>query len=146
MLQVTVIAVMQRLGANEDLYATVFGESCLNDAVGIVLYRTLTIFLHRNVNAGSIFLGIGAFMGVFIGSMMIGVGMAFLASLIFKTKFLRHRHMPLESCMVVLIAFASYMLADGFGLSGIVSILFCGLVMQLCRSASARVECFLFLP
>ena len=46
-LQVTVIAVMQRLGANEDLYAVVFGESCLNDAVGIVLYRTLTIFLHE---------------------------------------------------------------------------------------------------
>lgn len=29
-----------------------------------------------------------------------GVGVAFLASLIFKTKFLRHHHAPLESCMV----------------------------------------------
>ena len=57
-----------------------------------------------------------------------GVGVAFLASLIFKTKFLRHHHTPLESCMVVLFALSSYMLADSFGLSGIVSILFCGLV------------------
>jgi hypothetical protein len=29
-----------------------------------------------------------------------GVGIAFLASLVFKTKFLRHHHAPLESCMV----------------------------------------------
>lgn len=83
-----------------------------------------------------------------------GVGIAFLASLIFKTKFLRHHHAPLESCMVglcptacafcllgsifstkrhtrmqvIILAFSSYMLADSFGLSGIVSILFCGLV------------------
>jgi NhaP-type Na+/H+ or K+/H+ antiporter len=29
---------------------------------------------------------------------------------------------------VIIFAFSSYMLADSFGLSGIVSILFCGLV------------------
>ena len=63
---------LQRLGANEDLYALVFGESCLNDAVGVVLYRTLTLFLHRSVTAGSVFAGIGAFLGVFLGSMLVG--------------------------------------------------------------------------
>ncbi len=62
-----------------------------------------------------------------------GVGVAFVASLSFKTKFFRHHHMPLESCMVVIFAFGSYMMADSFGLSGIVAILFCGLV----RSARA---------
>lgn len=31
--QVTIVAVLQKLGANEDLFALVFGESCLNDAV-----------------------------------------------------------------------------------------------------------------
>ena len=60
-----------------------------------------------------------------------GVGVAFVASLSFKTKFFRHHHMPLESCMVVIFAFGSYMLADSFGLSGIVAILFCGLVWAL---------------
>lgn len=29
----TIVAVLQKLGANEDLFALVFGESCLNDAV-----------------------------------------------------------------------------------------------------------------
>ncbi len=32
--------------------------------------------------------------------------------------------------MVVVFAFGSYMLADSFGLSGIVAILFCGLVRR----------------
>ena len=66
-----------------------------------------------------------------------GVGVAFVASLSFKTKFFRHHHMPLESCMVVVFAFGSYMLADSFGLSGIVAILFCGLVRALLNCASA---------
>ena len=34
------------------------------------------------------------------GYLYTGVGVAFLASLIFKTRFLRHHHAPLESCMV----------------------------------------------
>lgn len=73
--QVTIVAVLQRLGANEDLFALVFGESCLNDAVGIVLYRTLSMLLHRRVTAGSIFIGLGSFVGVFLGSVLIGACM-----------------------------------------------------------------------
>jgi NhaP-type Na+/H+ or K+/H+ antiporter len=70
--QVTIVAVLQRLGANEDLFALVFGESCLNDAVGIVLYRTMSMFLHRRVSAGSIVMAFFSFIGVFLGSVLIG--------------------------------------------------------------------------
>lgn len=35
-MQVSVLAVFQSLNADEDLYALVFGESVLNDAVAIV--------------------------------------------------------------------------------------------------------------
>lgn len=44
-MQVTVLSVFQRLNADEDLYALVFGESVLNDAVAITLYRTFLSFL-----------------------------------------------------------------------------------------------------
>ncbi len=77
-LQVTIVAVLQRLGANEDLFALVFGESCLNDAVGIVLYRTISMFLHTRVTAGSVLLGLASFMGVFLGSVLIGEYRCFL--------------------------------------------------------------------
>lgn len=39
------LSVFQRLNADEDLYALVFGESVLNDAVAITLYRTFLSFL-----------------------------------------------------------------------------------------------------
>lgn len=52
-----------------------------------------------------------------------------VASLALKTRLLKSKHTPLESCLCILIAFASYMLADGLALSGIVSILFCGMVL-----------------
>lgn len=39
------LSVFQRLNADENLYALVFGESVLNDAVAITLYRTFLSFL-----------------------------------------------------------------------------------------------------
>ena len=41
---VTVLAVFQKLGVKVDLFSMVFGESVLNDAVAIVLSRTLLSF------------------------------------------------------------------------------------------------------
>lgn len=46
-----------------------------------------------------------------------------------KTKYFRSAHTPLESSLVVLIAYGSYVLADGLGLSGIVTVLSCGVFM-----------------
>lgn len=56
--------------------------------------------------------------------------MGFLSSLLFKIKMLQSddRHSPLEANIVILFAFASYFIADGVGESGIVSVLFCGMV------------------
>lgn len=41
------LSVFQRLNADQNLYALVFGESVLNDAVAITLYRTFLSFLVR---------------------------------------------------------------------------------------------------
>ncbi|EFN58404.1 hypothetical protein CHLNCDRAFT_140336 [Chlorella variabilis] len=126
---VTVLAVFQRLGAHPDLYSLVFGESVLNDAVAMVLYRSLSTFLATPVTPAALAAAAASFVGVFVGSMLVGCGLALLAAAVVKTKHFRSRHMPLESSLVVLLAFASYMLADGLMLSGIVSALFCGIFM-----------------
>ena len=41
---VTVLAIFQKVGVDENLYYLLFGESCLNDAVAIVMYRSLLTF------------------------------------------------------------------------------------------------------
>lgn len=68
----TVLAVFQRLGADRNLYALVFGESVLNDAVCIVLYRTLTPFRGKPVTGQALWAGFLSFWTTFIGSMAIG--------------------------------------------------------------------------
>ena len=58
--------------------------------------------------------------------------MGFASSLAFKSHMLRTEdaHSPLEANMVILFAFASYFVADGLAQSGIVSVLFCGIVRR----------------
>jgi solute carrier family 9 (sodium/hydrogen exchanger), member 8 len=40
---VTVLSIFQELGTDVNLYALVFGESVLNDAMAISLYRTMSL-------------------------------------------------------------------------------------------------------
>lgn len=42
---VTVLSIFKELGVSPPLFANVFGESVLNDAVAIVLYRWVPIFI-----------------------------------------------------------------------------------------------------
>jgi sodium/hydrogen exchanger 8 len=69
---VTVLSVFQRLGANADLYSLVFGESVLNDAVAIVLYRTFMSFIGPDDGSATVGSGILSFFVIFIGSMLCG--------------------------------------------------------------------------
>ena len=48
------LAVFEKLHADPNLFMLVFGESCLNDAVAIVLFRVLAGFLARDVTAGAV--------------------------------------------------------------------------------------------
>jgi len=125
---VTVLSVFQRLGANIDLYSLVFGESVLNDAVAIVLYRTVKAFLDPDNDSG-IGSGIVSFLVIFVGSMLVGTVLGVLSSIMFKTGHFRSDHGMIEPMVVVLFAFTSYMIAEAFKLSGIVSVLFCGMLM-----------------
>ncbi|KAI3765424.1 hypothetical protein L2E82_15457 [Cichorium intybus] len=95
---VTVLSIFQELGSDMNLYALVFGESVLNDAMAISLYRTMSL-VRSNSSGQNFFMIIVRFLETFVGSMSAGVGVG-------------------------------YMLAEGLGLSGIVSILFTGMVMK----------------
>ncbi|KAM0873532.1 hypothetical protein ACQ4PT_038005 [Festuca glaucescens] len=127
---VTVLSIFQELGTDVNLYALVFGESVLNDAMAISLYRTMAS-LRTNPSSQNIFVVILRFLENFFGSMSTGVGAGFISALLFKYSTLGVENLyNLESCLFVLFPYFSYMLAEGFGLSGIVSILFTGIVMK----------------
>ena len=80
---VTVLAIFADLRVDPDLFAVVFGESVLNDAVAVVLYRAIRTledaFTLQNVTNA-----VWAFVGAFLGSTAVGVGVALASALLFK--------------------------------------------------------------
>ncbi|XP_020103471.1 sodium/hydrogen exchanger 6-like isoform X2 [Ananas comosus] len=128
---VTVLSIFQELGTDMNLYALVFGESVLNDAMAISLYRTMSSVRSHASSGQNFFLIIVQFLETFVGSMSAGVGVGFISALLFKYAGLDIDNLQnLECCLFVLFPYFSYMLAEGLGLSGIVSILFTGILMK----------------
>lgn len=106
----------------------VFGESILNDAISIVL--TTTISKTPNANTGeSIAYALHTFFTMFFASAGIGVVFALISALLLKHIDLR-KHPSLEFGLMLVFTYAPYVLAEGIHLSGIMAILFCGIVMS----------------
>ena len=109
----------------------VFGESILNDAVAIVLTTTVI----ESESKGDIGVlsqvggGISRFFGVFFGSAAIGTLVALISSLVLKHIDL-YTNPSLEFALMLCFIYTPYALAEGVHLSGIMAILFCGLVMS----------------
>ena len=66
-----------------------------------------------------------------MGSTLIGLAIAIVSALITKHTQLRSNedYMFLEMCMLCIYPYVSFMVAEGCHLSGIVSIMFCGIAM-----------------
>ena len=133
---VTVLAIFNQLRVVPNMYMLVFGESVLNDAVAIVLYRTVLAFFSSPVTSRSVLAAVLTFCIIFVGSLIIGTGVGLASAILFKHNPMGsssdggdHHVVASEVGMLVLFPYAAYMLSEGLGLSGIVSILFCGIVM-----------------
>jgi len=131
---VTVLAVFSKLGVHVDLFSMVFGESVLNDAVAIVLSRTLLGFNKPGtvVDAESIMAAAVSFCVIFGGSLIIGGVFGILSSWVFKVLDMRHHEDLLYMQCALSFAFpwAAYYISEGLELSGIVTILFAGMIMN----------------
>ncbi|KAF3335456.1 sodium/hydrogen exchanger 6-like protein [Carex littledalei] len=130
---VTVLSIFQELGCDVNLYALVFGESVLNDAVCYIFLKICMQTMASvsiNHTSGNFFRLILEFLGTFVGSLSSGTQVNEQTHL-FKYAGLDVENLyNLESCLFVLFPYFSYMLAEGLGLSGIVSILFTGIIMK----------------
>jgi len=127
-----VLAIFQELGVDLNLFALVFGESILNDAVSIVLTHTIDQFgvIYRRSSYYS-FLRIiwqcfSDFTTMFFGSCCLGILFGIVTSL--TTKFTKLTESPLlETSLVILMSYCSFLTAEVLDTSGIVAILMCGI-------------------
>jgi sodium/hydrogen exchanger-like protein 6/7 len=125
---VATLSILGAIGADKMLYSIVFGESMLNDSVSVVLFHTLTRLngAELELTASSIFKLVGLFLGSASGSVAIGIGIGLVASFVFRHSSL-HLHPPIEAILVFLFSYVSYSVPELLGLSGIMSLFFCGM-------------------
>ncbi|XP_078256440.1 sodium/hydrogen exchanger 5 isoform X1 [Rhinoraja longicauda] len=124
---VAVIAVFEEVHVNETLFIIVFGESLLNDAITVVLYKMFNSFATigiENVQALDYIKGLGSIFVVSLGGTAVGIVFAFLLALI--SRFTKHVRI-IEPLFVFLIVFLAHLTAEMISLSSILAVTFCGL-------------------
>ncbi|XP_073515791.1 sodium/hydrogen exchanger 5 [Phyllobates terribilis] len=124
---VAVLAVFEEVHVNETLFIIVFGESLLNDAVTVVLYKVFNSFVEMgpgNVQAADYVRGVGSFFVVSLGGTAVGLVFAFLLALI--TRFTK-RVRIIEPLFIFLIVYLAHLTAEMVSLSSILAVTFCGL-------------------
>ncbi|KAM8839894.1 sodium/hydrogen exchanger 1b [Spinachia spinachia] len=125
---VAVLAVFEEIHINELLYILVFGESLLNDAVTVVLYHLFEEFCHAGtVTVADAFLGVVCFFVVSLGGIMVGAIYGLLGA--FTSRFTSHTRV-IEPLFVFLYSYMAYLSAEVFHLSGIMSLIACGVTMR----------------
>ena len=126
---VTILSIFNAYKVDPKLYTIIFGESLLNDAISIVMFETCQKLRDQPAGFSSFFAGVGLFLITFTVSLMIGVFIGILVALILKHSRVR-RYPQIESCIIILIAYESYFFSNGCHMSGIVSLLFCGITLK----------------
>ena len=116
------------------LFAILFGEGVINDAVCIVLYRILRDFTStgQEFTSSTPLMMFGKFLNLAIFSFIIGMVVGILCAYLLK-KFKENNinlNRTQEISVIIFFAFISYTLAEEMGLSSIVTLLFCGMFMS----------------
>uniref|UniRef100_A0A8D0EXU5 Sodium/hydrogen exchanger n=1 Tax=Strix occidentalis caurina TaxID=311401 RepID=A0A8D0EXU5_STROC len=130
---VTVLAIFHELQVDVELYALLFGESVLNDAVAIVLSSSIVAYQPAGDNSHTfdvtaMFKSIGIFLGIFSGSFAMGAATGVVTALISFLLFTKLREFPLlETGLFFLMSWSTFLLAEACGFTGVVAVLFCGI-------------------
>lgn len=125
---VTILAIFNAYKVDPNLYTVIFGESILNDAIAIVVFETARSYMPQegsedgqetkaDLTMLSLIEIIGKFLLIFFGSLVIGLSVGIGTSLLLKFTYIR-RVPKIESCIILLIAYASYFFANAVSLSG----------------------------
>lgn len=113
------------------LYSLVFGESVLNDAVAIVLFKTFMSFYEKGAEfSGQMVLTmLFNFTAVSLGSVVVGALTGLGCSYLCKHTHLK-QYPEYEISILFLFAYGSYSFSEAMSLSGIMSLFFCGMFLS----------------
>ncbi|CAI5461042.1 unnamed protein product [Closterium sp. Yama58-4] len=111
---VATLSILQDVQAPTLLYNLVFGESLVNDAVSIVLFRTFASFTNQEFSMASI-------------ATAIGILVSLLCALALRFIDINSEFSKFELSLVLVSGYLSYSVAEMLSLSGIMALFFCGI-------------------
>lgn len=127
---VSTLAVFQMKRVDPQLFYLVFGESVMNDAVGLVLFDALAKFVGHEQTIGKDAVAVVAFFidfgYIFVGSLVLGIVSGAVVAYLLKVVDMRETRL-LELSLYVLFIYLPFFAAETLRLSGIVTILFTGI-------------------
>lgn len=126
------VCTLQVLNQDETplLYSLVFGEGVVNDAASVVLFNAIQSFDLTHLNPRIALQFTGNFFYLFLASTVLGVFGGLLSAYIIKKLYFGRHSTDREVALMMLMAYLSYILAELFYLSGILTVFFCGIVMS----------------
>ncbi|XP_030621468.1 sodium/hydrogen exchanger 2-like [Chanos chanos] len=125
---VAVLSVFEEIQVNEQLHILVFGESLLNDAVTVVLYKLFESFLRLPAVSGvDVLAAAGQFVLVGVGGLCVGLFFGLVAAL--TTRFTA-RAQVIAPLFVFLYSYLSYLTSEMLHFSGIMAIVTCAVSMK----------------
>lgn len=126
------VCTLQVLNQDETprLYSLVFGEGVVNDATSVVLFNAIQKLDLSHINSRAALLFTGDFLYLFLASTFLGVLIGLLSAYLIKKIYLGRHSTDREVALVILMAYLSYVMAELFDLSGILTVFICGIVMS----------------
>lgn len=107
------------------LNSILFGEGIINDAVSILLFNTVKAFFNRETGGGATGFSIGLiwemtleFITLSFFSLVIGIGAGLLLAKMFKHFPAFSEKPKLESSLILLVGYSSYLFAESYHFSG----------------------------
>ena len=129
---VSCLSLFERLKVEPDLQSTILGESLLNDAIAITLFRTATAF----INQGDSVWGAAAldfsleFLKCLFLSIILGYFLGLMSAVLFKYVPFENKDSVAALALLTATQVLPYYVAEALRLSGIVTILFTGIACR----------------
>ncbi|CAK7348238.1 unnamed protein product [Dovyalis caffra] len=112
------------------LYSLVFGEGVVNDATSVVLFNAILRFDLSHISSSSALQLLGNFLYLFATSTLLGITVGLASAYIIKKLYFGRHSTDREVALMILMAYLSYVMAELFNLSGILTVFFCGILMS----------------
>lgn len=132
---ISVLALFKTLGVTKRLYMMVEGESLLNDGVAVVVFLIVAAVLGIETGHGHaphlagmqeiVIYGLRTFLWMAVGGVLIGGFVGTVASVLTK----QVNDKLIETALTIVVAYGSFLLAEHFGTSGVLSTVAAGIVL-----------------